>query len=670
MANVPGVLLLGGSQLYGGPIGFDPSSSNVGVSLLQYFSDWKVMQITPAVAATGASAAASLSWWPWYDEAAADSANVIASATSTTITVSPSPSWTTNAYAGALLRIVNPTTVGFSHQVRIVSNTGDTLTVAGWGAAGTPVAGRAFWIGIGRWRDYHPVPGYLHLTELGVTVAQRGGSGALRSGVGVGPDAGLIHDLQAVWPSSPYFQLAKYDVGTAAVVGDIVGGGSFATNFEAWLARVDAAWTARATGNTLAWELVVIDTADNDALDWYSTPANQSQYLVSLQILIAYLRVKLDNPSLRVLLPLHDVNLLNRDSVVTGFGNPGAIAAANRIHRTAAYADANVGLFDLNGVRLYGEFPLNYRPTRNVNAYAAYEYWTSYSAAVVRGYQRLIANDPPAIDNGFPVYFLIGDSIAVGLIVENFATLLDSPTLTDSPRPAGQLVYNGSTNDLEVYDLADNSNVNGTPNPTGGPEFSLTDELAERHPDGFLLIKRGVSGSGLASYAVAYSGGIAGGRWSKAYVGTENYAGLLADANAAFALLNADGKQADVRGVFVVLGTNDAGTVAGEGAGALFAEELPTFVADLRADLTTRTSGADLPVVWVKPQLAAAGLLADEARDIRAALVARAEADEQFVVVDVDDLERVVADDLHLTPEALVEVGRRLAAAIDEIALA
>jgi hypothetical protein len=61
--------------------------------------------------------------------------------------------------------------------------------------------------------------------------------------------------------------------------------------------------------------------------------------------------------------------------------------------------------------------------------------------------------------------------------------------------------------------------------------------------------------------------------------------------------------------------------------------------------------------------------LPDEILAIRAALEARATADDQLVLVNVDDLERDATDDIHETPESTIIDGQRMVASIKTIAL-
>ena len=143
---------------------------------------------------------------------------------------------------------------------------------------------------------------------------------------------------------------------------------------------------------------------------------------------------------------------------------------------------------------------------------------------------------------------------------------------------------------------------------------------------------------------------------------------LVADYEGALAYINTTlGKQGDLRGIFVVLGTNDAATAGG---GAVFSAALQPFINDLGETFSTRTSGKDLPIIWRKPQLDVVTALPDEILAIRAALEAKALADDQLVLVNVDDLERDATDDIHETPESTIVDGQRLVAALSTIALA
>jgi hypothetical protein len=250
-----------------------------------------------------------------------------------------------------------------------------------------------------------------------------------------------------------------------------------------------------------------------------------------------------------------------------------------------------------------------------------------------------------------PVYIMLGDDLIVGNHCdETFTTALESPTLTNTVRNSGQKIYNRTTTSVVAYNAHDNSNTSGTapaaPQPAG-PEFSLTLRLFARHSStGFVIIK--------------------GGRWSKTYASTEHYDELGTDITNAFDDINTTlGKQAEVMGFFVSLGTHDQ-TV--DGGGALFTTELPIFVQNLRTDYGTHTTGKATPVIWRRPSLAASGAISAEATSIRTALTKRAQADKQFRVLDADDIE-LASDNLSEIPTGTITVGDRYDAELNYIAL-
>ena len=660
MANVPSILLVGDYMVQGGAPGVLAGVGSTGLTELEVFGDLDVLRITPSNASTGAPTAASVGWYPWFDGAYGSTIYAVGSSTSTTITVSPSPGWTTDEWKDRFVSVINSSTIGFSHRRLVTGNTADTITVSAWGG-GTPAPGRLFFLGSGAWRDYHAAAGWLHSTEIGVVVSTRGGSSWQAAGNGVGPDAGLIQKLQSIHPAAPRFQLAKYASISNTVGGWNTPGSGVRTAFEAFKSDMDTAWAALATGNTLSWDLIVLDNSQRDVNNWIGTPANALLYQAAVTSTISYLRTTLGNASAKVV-------LVNHDRLINNAISPNSTLFANRAHRAVAAADANVRVISLEGQRLRGDDPSFGLPAENREFYGASVFWDQYATKVADTYELMLAGSAPAIDNGYPTYILLGDSICVGQVNEAFTTQLNSPTLTGTPRGSEQGIYNRGSGAIEAYDMADNSNTSGTSVTTGGPEVSLMHELEQLHPDGFAVIKRGSNSSALAAQLAPYTGsGADGGLWNSG-VSSEHWDELKADYDGALQYINTTlGKQADVRGVFVILGTNDAAVTGG---GALFTAELGPFVDDLRDTFGTRTSGKDLPVIWRKPQLDTVTAKPDEILAIRASLEAKALADDQLVLVNVDDLERDATDDIHETPESTIVDGQRLVAALSTIALA
>ena len=659
MATVPGILIIGDAQVQGGAtFGVDSTTSSLGASQVQKFFDLALNRVTQSNETTGVPNAATLGWYPWFDRTEQSTFYSAASATSTTITANGSPGWTVNEWAGRPIVVFNATLVGFLNFTTVVSNTANTITVASW-PGGTPGGGAIFRLGQGRWTDYHPAAGHVYIpTEVGVRLP-RGGSCAASLGAGVGPDAGLIRQLfENTYTSAPYFQLAKFADPSKTVGAWGTAASAVRTLFETLHDDMDSAWTALANGDTLSWDLVIWDVSQADVVNWASAPANYLLYQAALEASIAYLRTELGNASLKVLLVCHD-NAIN--NVTT----PSGTLSANRIHRTIEEADSLVRTVSMQGLRTAGTTTYG-TVSENRPYYAASEYWTNYATRVRQAYDRMLAGTPVASDGVIPTYLFIGDSICVGAFNATYTDALNSPTLTSTPRSAAQSIFNAVNAAGESYDVGDNSNTSGTISVNAGPECSMMVELEAIHPDGFLLIKRGSNSSSLIAQFASYAaGGTSGGRWSHS-IGSEHWDALLDLFASAEAYAWGLGKQLDVKGIFVILGTNDG---AKAGGGALFAAELATFVADMRAAFATRSSGADLPIVWRKPQLGYQTAISDEITTIRAALEAYALTDSQFALVNVDDLERLDSDNIHETGDSSITDGQRMVAAMSLIAI-
>lgn len=676
MATVPGVLIVGDYSVHGSTStsSLDDTVSALGVTQLQYNRADKVMRITPDNPTTGASTAASLNWKPWFDGLAGDTLYAVTSATATSLTVTGTP-WTAHQWQPAvqpggatrtyIVTIINTTPLaglGFSQRVAITDNTTNTLNVASW-PAGTPPNGAALFISQGRFRDYHAVAGWLAQPELGSVLSTRGGSSWQTLGLGIGYDAGLIRDLwENVWPVAPYFQLAKFgDTSPMRVAYDDTNHLSRPA-FLDHLSRYQAAWTALANGNTLNWELLILDQSQSDVLDWAANPLHALDFQTAVSQTITWFRSAgvLNNANLKVLLVCHDININN---VTTPLGT----MFANHAMRAVAATTANVRAVPLDGLPLYLASP--YVPNQNRGCYQQSAYLQDIPVKLRQSYQFIVAGNPPATDGSMPVYIFIGDSIAVGPLDDNYLVELNSPTITRTPRDSRQKIWNKINLSVETYDACDNSNTSGTVNALAGPECSMTVKLMDLHPTtGFVLIKRATNASALKSNVSPYSGGgTSGGRWSKAYASTEHYGQLQADwqntVNYINRILN---RQADLKGIFVILGTNDQIV---NGDGAQFATELAQFVADLRSDFATRSSGPNVPVVWRMPQLGASTALPNESVVVRQALLDRQAADPEFVAMNVDDLERQASDSLHETPRSSILDGERFVTSLRTIAI-
>jgi hypothetical protein len=664
MVTRPGILIFGDHRGVNG--GVTPITEIIADGTVQSSLQWNMdlHQIIPA-GTDNEPDATSLGWWPWYDgsrgglETNSGNPYVLTGSTSTTATVSGA-GWTVDEWVG--YKVTNNNASGFgwhNRDVVVVSNTADTITVASW-PGGTPTIGEGLWFNEGRFADYHVAGGWRSLAEfIGLQVQVRGGGTWQNGNAGLGYDAGLLRELRAnLYPVDPYFQVFKYTP-TDAKVRDYGSAGAARTAFETMLARVNVCFEQRYTsGDDISWDYCIFDMSQGDVQDWIANPGNQNDYLGHLQATLTWLRSAsvCNNPNMRVLLINHDHLLRNVDA-------PGKTAAASVYHTAAAFLDSNTRVVEFNGQG----FPTKgtalsatlWLPTEDREGYHVDTYASRAPKLIRQHIELWEAGAAPATDGAMPVYILIGDSIEVGSMSSTYTTALVSQTLIPSVRDSRQRIWNRSTGAVEAYNPHTNSQTSGSTifGAIAGPEFSLTHELMQRHPDtGFVIIKRASVGAALIAEANAYDIYENGGSWSETVTG-EHYDALVEDVNGATQYINTVlGKQVELMAIFVGLGSNDSAVAGG---GDLFTTELPQFVAKLRDDFGTHNTGKATPVIWRLPQLGCAVAIRAEMLKIRAAVRARAAADTQFRAHDVDDLERQV-DNIHETPESTIDRGRRM----------
>jgi len=264
-----------------------------------------------------------------------------------------------------------------------------------------------------------------------------------------------------------------------------------------------------------------------------------------------------------------------------------------------------------------------------------------------------------------PVYLLLGDSLTLAsALTSAYTTALADPVYTTGDRGALQQIWDYEDQAVENYIAHTNSHGGGTrilpPYNGAGPDFSLIAKLAARHPtDGVVMVKRASVSATLIAEGTAWVGDPidSAGRWAKSVSG-ENWDEFQADVAAAIGAINGSPPTlGEVKGIFVALGTND---MAVAGGGDLFTNALEQFVTDLRASYGT----ASTPVVWVLPQIGTDVSIAAEVTKVRAAITSREAADEQFFVVNIDDLPKHT-DQIHLAPSSTITMGERMDAALD-----
>ena len=627
--------------------------------------DRTLQRITPDDASTGVPTATSLGCFPWYDgntDTTYRTVNAAPAPTTTTCTVSgASPGWTVNEFVGRNITFCNTSPVaglGFSAVRTITANTANSVTFAALPSA--PTAGQVFWVGRGRFTDYHPSAGYIDASEVG-TPSSRGGSSWQTAGNGVGPDATLVRYLLSnVYTTSPYFALAKYADPSGPNAGWCDAFPGSRANLVKEKTRIDAAATAR--NWVIDWKFVVIDLSPEDLLAAAGTPTYVVTYETALREMITWIKSQFSS-SIQVVLVSHRDDLLATTST---YGAPFYRAA----HRAIVANTAGVAIADCYDAEPGQPAGGALDPGVEITYYSQQSYFEMGRRIGVQ-IGRLKAGYNPAATTpavGYPLYVMLGDSIFAGEASAAWVTALNSPTISgpNSPsliRPSNQKVWNAQTQTLEVYQPGVNSNTSAAVNANAGPELSIMAYLGTLHPDGFALVKRASYSSALATQSVVYSGGN-GGRWIKA--ANQHYQALTTEVYAAIRSINSTlGKQADVRGIFVSLGHNDQYA----GGGDEFEAALRAFVADITADIGTRTGGHVAPILWRQPQDDAAGVVAAEVAAVRAALAAVASENSQFVVVDCDDLERLRTDNLHETPESSVADGYRMTAALATVSI-
>lgn len=677
MATIPGIFIIGGANVHGGDINDTPSTQVTAADplLLTDAFDRNLLRVIPDDPADASSDADDLSWWPWFDTNFGTT-YVVTAATATTVTVEleggGSPNFTTDEWDGFTLTNSNPTPgYGFENlKISITGNTADTLTISGsWTT--TPTVGTGLWMNEGAFTDYAALGGYRTLVEvLASQISKRGGSSIFQNNSGIGYDGGLLRMLwKQVFTIAPYFVVAKYASGND--IADLASAGAQRTSAEEYMTRVNAGFASRYPSDTVDWRYCIIDYTDAEVQSWIDELPGVTQllaYTTNLAAVNTWLRssTMMNNASGRIIIPNHDTILRNVDG-------PAAVAQMNSYNDTVAAADDNMRVCRFDGLNLGTNgtsLTLNNADNDDQEWYVHHHYRNECAQALTDTIKLWEAGAPAeAVKSGMPVYLIIGDSIDVATYMDSAYTgSLESDVYSATTRDSRQRVYNRGNVAIEAYDAHNNSQTSASTNQTGlaGLEFALTVELMNRHPDtGFVIIKRASSSSALATESASYDANENGGRWIKGIVG-EHYEELTTDVQNAYqAIFQQFGRQADLRGIFVGLGTNDASVAD---SGAAFSSALKTFCTNLRNDFGTRTSGKAVPILWRKPQLGLPGRIEDELVAIRAALADYALTDEQFIVVNHDDYE-TGSDNLHLGPQATFNRAARSAAALDLVAL-
>lgn len=459
------------------------------------------------------------------------------------------------------------------------------------------------------------------------------------AGAGCGPDATYMRRFwQDVYPTAPYFHVAKYLSNIGVHGYGVASGGR--TALQAELTKMIAA--AATVGNTLATALIIIDLSERDIAAWTTYGA---AYQANLTALIAWLRATLPSATnAKVIIP-------NPHPELRSTSMPGGAIQAREIHYALARSLTGVALIDMAEAKFA---PPN-TGLGSSNPTGDKKFYTF--ADTLRLGERIVETFVAMSDGthsnatlGMPTYLMIGDSTYVGGLSAVWLALSASSDLTGTRYPKPQFIYNGVSLTIEFYNpMAGNSNTLGGVWSQAGPDVTITDELAALHPNGFFLIKSATNGSSLCDPVNA-----AGGAWDW-YNGTLA-AQFLEDVQAGFSVAYNDrGWVPDLRGMFVALGDNDA---FDEDTGTLFADRIAPFCARLRQVFGTRTSGTAFPIVWRRPYGTGSTHLNQTARaTIRAAVDAMPSSDPNFRPYSVDELE-LSPDGIHLSNEAQLQDGR------------
>lgn len=679
MVARPGILILGGTAVQGGTATLGMGIDGSAFSNAARLGSRELMRAVPDNPATGDPT--SPAFKPWY-HGHGDTVQYVSTGASTTYIETSGTPFDGENLVGQRAIILNYSAVpglngiGFRAIAAITSHTNNRINFASLGF--TPDVGSIFMVGRGRFESYHAVQGWIsNPYEIG-TPSYRGGSAWNAFGQGIGPDASMVRRIyEDVYPSPPYFYIAKYATPYRVYnqLGDAPNNGGRA-QLLAEIQRIEQIALDQ-EGDTIDWQYVHIDYSTEDFLVAAGDPtAFYANYQTSLQQFITWLRgTACGNPNLLIGLVSHDPRIYETTA-------PTAAGFVRSWHANIVRADSGgrVGIIDMKG-RDFGGINQS-APTGTIaeavepKQYAYYEMlWQGREST--RLFQRLLAGQPAAPSGGFPVYVFIGDSITTGGVEIGWVQASDSEEISgpnsgnNTERPANQKIWNGNTQQLEVFDPAINSNTLQSTPSLSGPELSIMAELGKIHPQGFAVLKLGSSGSGMAISLGAYTGSPgeqgAGGRWLSSI--NENWTILEQEFAAMVAYINQQlGQQADMKGCFVSLGHNDHSAPDG---GTVFAANIDGFVNDLWDTLSTRTSGNDFPIVWRRPQADVQPGISDPTKldQVRKAIETTANKYRQVRMVSVDGLERNREDDLHETPATAVETGRRMVKALLTVAI-
>lgn len=495
----------------------------------------------------------------------------------------------------------------------------------------------------GDWVPYHHVAGLLSAPYNTAT-----GDNTTAPGYGgFGSSAAYMQKFADYYSASPYFKAIKLAY-PGRVTSEWKSAGSSRTSFGTqWSNAV-----SDASPDTLDVKCIIIDCSgalDGDIANWGSAA---STYQTDLTALISHVRTTVGNSNALVILITHATNYLATT------GGVGAFAVA-QIHFELSRTLTNVVVLPMYDDELgtstgaYGDLvPGADRRSYNQQAYIRQgnEIFDLY----LRSISSVAANNSKYI----PFFIHIGDSQAVGTMSAVLVSQLGSPEV-QGPRD-DEYIYNGLTQSIEKINPGVNTNTLGTVSTNIGSILTLTEQLHEKYPDGYVLFhmaKNGsaVSGTGLATYSSS-----ANGRWGK--YANENYTQMqTALAIAMNRVLEQTGavqieKVPLLHGIFIELGDNDT---YNEYSASIFLNSLKELIRSLRDDFGGKLWGLEVPVILVRPHVSSALGVASARVTVRAAFDT-AKADLSLVdYISVDDLNHS-ADEIHYGAQTHITLGYRM----------
>lgn len=499
--------------------------------------------------------------------------------------------------------------------------------------------------GVGAWVPYNHVPGGVPGCKGGCWYA---------NGQGIGSDCTYMQQLFELYPSAPGFAAYKQAIGgTSGQRGwtELLKVGAIGwTNIAAEWAKATAA-----RADTLVAKWILLDGSDQDIRNWGGAAAT---YETDLRAVIAYARTLFNGADAKVLLVQPPPEFYQASQ-------PGAAIAVRQIHVKIAGDTANVGLVESDPIDFVGGLaPGHVDPTGDKGFMSTEDYLTQGLVAFGQWRNMLAPPSSAATGAALPTILAFGDSIEVGPMQALLLALTGQAGLIGAPPGtvrAGQYVWNGTAQQIQLFNVLSNTNTLGTVNSFAGPVTTYTSELGAAFPDGCLVLHMGVNGSGLCDPVPAGNGS---GLWRKS--ANQHYTTLLANWRAmqraamVQPFVNGQawqGRTLDLLGVVANIGANDAYTA---GNGANFLVELRQLVADMRADFGTRTTGKPMPFVCARYHKD--GVLGSQAErtNVRDALRTLAAEDPRFGYVNMDDQELDRTDHIHDGVEGCLARGRRL----------